>query len=207
MYSNVFYQGWYPMFNNPKFFSSIISIVLFFNLSGCSSLNKVSPKKVTISGAFKDNGDGTVTDQSRHLMWKKCSETQNSITCKTNSKSGLLWKEAMIAAQQPFAGYKDWRIPSKNELRSLIKCSNGIIPKEQDGVLGCLGSDRKGVYTSPTIDLTVFPNTEANYFWTNSPLKSRPNANYTLDFNNGGTSAAYRNNTNRRELRLVRTVK
>jgi hypothetical protein len=58
---------------------------------------------------FKDNGDGTVTDNYTGLIWQK---TQNSGT--------LTWEEALIYAKGlSLSGKSDWRVPNIKELQSL----------------------------------------------------------------------------------------
>jgi len=58
---------------------------------------------------FKDNGDGTVTDNYTGLIWQKI---QNNST--------LTWEEALVyATGLSLAGKSDWRIPNIKELQSL----------------------------------------------------------------------------------------
>jgi hypothetical protein len=63
---------------------------------------------------FVDNGDGTITDQATGLMWeKKGSEKEKS------------WysaeKYVKKLNEEKFAGYSDWRIPTIEELYSLLQ--------------------------------------------------------------------------------------
>lgn len=58
---------------------------------------------------FKDNGDGTVTDNCTGLIWQ---QSQNSTT--------LTWEEALVyASGLSLAGKSDWRVPNIKELQSL----------------------------------------------------------------------------------------
>lgn len=60
--------------------------------------------------AYKDNGDGTVTDLVTGLMWSKSVDLQKSVL-----------SEAQAAASRlSLAGYHDWRVPDIKELYSLI---------------------------------------------------------------------------------------
>ncbi|MBN2123983.1 MAG: DUF1566 domain-containing protein [Deltaproteobacteria bacterium] len=65
---------------------------------------------------FRDNGDGTITDEATGLMWQK-----------GGSPAPLTWEEAReFAAQQNregFAGHADWRLPTVEELGSLMERS------------------------------------------------------------------------------------
>lgn len=58
--------------------------------------------------AYRDNGDGTVTDLVTGLMWQK-------------SFARLRWREAAAAAAAArTGGYADWRVPTIKELYSLM---------------------------------------------------------------------------------------
>jgi len=61
-----------------------------------------------------DNGDGTITDRATGLMWQK-----------SGSSRAKLWKRAQTYVKQlnedQFAGYSDWRLPTIDELASLVE--------------------------------------------------------------------------------------
>jgi len=65
---------------------------------------------------FVDNGDGTVTDRATGLMWQKSGSSR--------SKS---WRRAQSYVKElnsnKFAGYSDWRLPTIDELASLLQKS------------------------------------------------------------------------------------
>lgn len=68
-----------------------------------------------------------VVDNKTGLMWKKCSEGQ---ILKNNICSGKAkqyeWQEAFDYAKTVnFAGYSDWRLPTVQELNTLVYCPNG----------------------------------------------------------------------------------
>lgn len=75
-------------------------------------------KKLNEKGNFTndlvDNGDGTVTDQATGLMWEK-----------KGSKKVTSWyfakKYVKKLNKKKFAGHNDWRIPSIEELYSLLE--------------------------------------------------------------------------------------
>ena len=73
---------------------------------------------------YVDHGDGTVTDTRTGLMWKQCLEGQSGVDCE--GTAGLFdWDNAMKIPQTVnqhggFAGHRDWRIPSRYELESLV---------------------------------------------------------------------------------------
>jgi len=67
-----------------------------------------------------DNQDGTVTDNVTCLQWQKATmDTVNGVGPDTYN-----WQDALAAAENlSLAGYSDWRLPNKNELRSLVDYS------------------------------------------------------------------------------------
>lgn len=59
---------------------------------------------------FRDNGDGTVSDEATGLTWSK-----------TDSGKGMDWPSALeFAADFKLAGHDDWRLPSAKELQSIV---------------------------------------------------------------------------------------
>jgi len=69
--------------------------------------------------AYRNNGDGTITDLNTGLMWTR------------DPGSKKTYKEAIADARQcRVGGYDDWRLPTVKELYSLILFS-GIEPRPQ----------------------------------------------------------------------------
>lgn len=67
--------------------------------------------------AFKDNGDGTITDEATGLMWMTA-----------DAGKGMEWKEALaLAESSTHADHDDWRLPDVKELQSIIDYS-GVFP-------------------------------------------------------------------------------
>ncbi|VGO19983.1 Lcl C-terminal domain-containing protein [Pontiella sulfatireligans] len=59
---------------------------------------------------FKDNGDGTITDEATGLTWMKA-----------DSGKGMDWPTALDYAESlELAGRDDWRLPNAKELQSII---------------------------------------------------------------------------------------
>ncbi len=68
-----------------------------------------------------DNNDGTVTDKATGLMWQK----SGSSTPLDNQRANIYIKQSN---QERFAGHSDWRMPTVEELASLLarRRKNGV---------------------------------------------------------------------------------
>ncbi len=99
--------------------------------------------------------DYTTTDNSTGLIWKTCSEGKSGPTCGTGScNSGNLssvtsWCDALNSANSGsgYAGITTWRLPSIQELDTLIDAS---------------------ISTPPTINQGAFPNSCSNDYWSST---------------------------------------
>jgi hypothetical protein len=112
--------------------------------------------------------DGSIIeDRTTGLQWLRCSQGQhwNGVTCDGDAAK-LTWQGAML---EPLgfssAGYTDWRVPTKDELRTLVYCSSGQPKTWKDSDDSCTGD-----YESPTIDQVAFPLTGlgVRMFWSSS---------------------------------------
>ena len=60
--------------------------------------------------SFKDNSDGTISDEVTGLMWTKSDNGQ-----------GVLWKNALAYCENlQTGGHADWRLPNAKELQSIV---------------------------------------------------------------------------------------
>jgi len=66
---------------------------------------------------FKDNEDATVTDPDTGLMWTKNADLYEDTLL---FHQALAYIKAMNEGVHPNFGYTDWRLPVRDELRSLI---------------------------------------------------------------------------------------
>jgi hypothetical protein len=142
------------------------------------------------------HGDGTVTDPVTELMWQRCSVGQqwDGNGCRGEALA-MDWQMAR-AQRSDWAGYSDWRLPTIDELKTLVWCSSGQPANYPNGG-GCEGS-----YLRPTIQPQVFPSTPPTFFWSASPYAGHSGYAWSVHFNYGDGSYGYRYYGHR--VRLVR---
>lgn len=69
---------------------------------------------------LQDNRDGTVTDLLTGLMWSADANPAGT---------SMTWREALdYVSTLTIAGYDDWRLPNRKELRSLVDYTHGDLP-------------------------------------------------------------------------------
>lgn len=113
---------------------------------------------------FVDNKDGTITDKKTGLVWKRCPEGISGADCSTGKAEKFKWQVAIdnvkaLNEGEGFAGKKDWRIPTIEELETI------------------LDNDRK----DPSINMTAFPNTPFDsFYWSSSVTEDVQNASAAL---------------------------
>jgi len=158
-----------------------------------------------------NRSQGVVTDAKTGLMWMTCSIGQdwNGGSCSGEAEE-FLWSEAVsLAKDKNYAGYSDWRLPTRDELHSIVSCTNdrlgyklGADGKTQikNGVRQngkCLGNFKR-----PVIDQRVFPNTSPSLYWSYS-FNARTNYSAWGVFFSSGHHYNY-NTSNVGMVRLVR---
>ena len=140
-------------------------------------------------GRFESHPDGTVTDIQSKLTWMRCTVGQEwrSGTC-VNTPERYAWEDAKAVVQRINANgqyfYNDWRLPTLRELATITE-------------LHC---------RDPRINLSIFPQTRADFYWSASTkLIDGPElAAYALSF--GPQGFHERRLVETSYVRLVRTA-
>ena len=113
---------------------------------------------------FVINGDGTVTDTVTDLMWQQCNygQTWSETECTGSAATGT-WDEAGAYVQElndnNTLGYEDWRLPTRNELQSIVDYSRWNTA-------------------------TTFPNT-ASYYWSSTAKADNTDYAWRVEFLSG----------------------
>ena len=107
----------------------------------------------TVQGNLVDNGNGTVTDTGTGLIWQQ-----------DGSGSVMAWEAALVYCENlELGGYDDWRLPSKNELRSLVDYQR----------------------YAPVLDTAFFPDTALSNYWTSTTAVFKNRYAWCINFNDG----------------------
>ncbi len=139
-------------------------------------------KKSKTIGQYIDHGDGTITDTKTGLMWKRCSEGLSGVNCENGEAEEYKWEDAVKRFKNTeYAGHADWRLPTIDELKTLVYCSKG---RDKDG-------DCKDGSEKPTINQQVFPNTTW-WYWSGSPYADSSAYAWYVFFYGGYSNFVYR---------------
>lgn len=165
-----------------------------------------APAKALIDGRYRDNGDGTITDAKTNLTWMRCSLGQQwtGSTCAGLSME-MSWNEALKTAQSfSYAGHSDWRVPTVDELDTLVQCPAGRKPSARPNgeyVTDTNGFCNGSEYNNPKINIIAFPNTPSRVFWSSSPYAGYSDRAWYVGFSDG---YVYYSKYNGPRVRLVR---
>ncbi|TGK02804.1 DUF1566 domain-containing protein [Leptospira langatensis] len=129
----------------------------------------------SIAAPFTDNGDGTVTDSATSLVWQQCSSGLSGSSCSTGTATTYTWQNALSYCNTLSLSSKSWRVPSINELKSII--------------------DRSRV--APSISITFFPeasSSTANWSSTTDINSGSGNA-WGVSFADGSVTSSVKSGT------------
>ena len=128
---------------------------------------------------YTNNGDGTITYKPTNLIWKQCTEGQIGPSC-SGTTNTYNWDKA-ISLSDSFAGKSDWRLPTEDELISLVDFTK----------------------SNPAINATIFPGTPLSYYyWSSSPNNNNSDHAWNVSFGTGDASSG--NRSGGYSVRLVR---
>jgi hypothetical protein len=109
--------------------------------------------------SYTDMGNGVIRDNVTGLLWQQA-------TAPGIRDGKYDWKEAGDYCENlALGGYNDWRLPTIKELSMLV--DSGVAFSGQ---------------INPIIDMTYFPETAADYYWSSTPYSGDPGQAWTVDF-------------------------
>ena len=115
---------------------------------------------------FKNNSDGTITDQATGLMWTQA-----------DSGSGMDWEHALAFAQTKnaanYLGHNDWRLPNSKELQNIVDYTRSP---------GATDATKLGPAIDPLFSSTGITNEAGTadypWYWTSTSAKANATAAY-----------------------------
>ncbi len=141
------------------------------SVKGSSKMNALNVRAVRgelSSTAFRDNGDGTITDTRTGLMW----EIKTDDGGPRDKDNACTWEEALAYCENlALAGHDDWRLPNRNELQSIMDYS------------------RYG----PSVD-PAFPLIRPSSNWSSNTNAANPTSAWIVNFYNGDVSTIGKQN-------------
>jgi len=117
----------------------------------------------TPTSDFTDHNDGTVTHTKTGLMWQRCAVGQTWTGAMCDGSPSTMNYETAIKQTSTLATYNDWRLPTLNELKTIVEYKNVF----------------------PTINTTIFFNTPNILFWSASVSAYFPDYIWVVDFKYG----------------------
>ncbi|AGX86390.1 DUF1566 domain-containing protein [Candidatus Symbiobacter mobilis] len=172
--SSLFTQESQPNTNFAHAVKFAFGDVQYFGTSGNLALRLVTGPTTSAllnverpDSQYVANNNGTVMHSPTGLMWQRCAMGQtwqldaqtNAYTCSGTASLLNFAQAKQLADENSFAGYNDWRLPTLDEMLSLVDF------KKFDSSLNRM----------------VFPNASNGYFYTNTPIKEPAQAGYYAD--------------------------
>jgi hypothetical protein len=125
---------------------------------------------------FKDNGNGTVTDNATGLMWSK-----------SDSQKGMNWQEALQWVQnknkEKYLGYSDWRLPNAKELHTIVDYTRSPQSSKSAAI--------NSVFTISSIKNEA-GKTDYPFFWSSTTHENARGGNSAVYFAFGEASGFWR---------------
>jgi len=143
--------------------------------NGCYEINPMRFRKLSAAGqalpdaADWDRGLRTVEDLNTGLVWEVKSPVSGDVNYSGDTYSwddaGGKYLDSLNRAA--YGGFKDWRMPNKDELRSIVNYR----------------------LSNPSVDPWYFPNTRVEFYWANSIYRMQPECGWVIFFGLGSATA------------------
>lgn len=149
-------SAWYVNFSDGS---------VSFNPTASANRVRCVASAPTAHVTYTDNSNGTVSDTLNNLVWQKCSDGLSGTNCSGGSIIQQTWQNALsycngLSATLP--GHT-WRLPSTNELFSLI-----------DATL-----------LNPAVNASKFPATFSSGYWSSTTYMPTLTSAWYVNFNDG----------------------
>ena len=135
----------------------------------CAGTNQDGDLQRGSDAVYADNGDGTISDKVNSIMWQKCADGENALSC-AGAASTFLMDDGNgtspainICEDLVLGGHSDWHLPNIRELQSVVDYG----------------------FSSPAVDSVYFPNTQAGNYWSSTAVESSTTNAWLVNFADG----------------------
>ncbi|HYD47795.1 MAG TPA: DUF1566 domain-containing protein [Terriglobales bacterium] len=152
-------------------------------------------RTATATPRFRDNGDGTITDTSTDLMWEKKGDGGGahdkdllfswSVSGSTQPNGTAFSSFLAALNSQRLGGHRDWRLPTRNELESLVAAGGG--GPQDPRVPPAFDDDCR-----PGCDAIECSCTVALNYWTATSNAANAQQAWYVLFNNGQSGVGFK---------------
>jgi hypothetical protein len=145
------------------------------------ALAACAPRRPTLPDGrarFTALADGTVQDESTRLAWSG----NGNLPGFREPFDGLTWNDArafvgaMNRGERPNFGYRDWRLPSVDELRTLFRAFWVPLPR-----ITCEQLEGDSTGCAVRLPSAPFDNLESGTYWSATPAHDVPDRVWTVD--------------------------
>jgi hypothetical protein len=180
----------------------VFSIVVHWLISYVQKAfpNRINNPEALYSKRYVDLEDGSIRDKKTGYEWSKCTYGFSGENCKITiiKDPKFTWTDAQDISERETG----WRLPTKDELHTLVYCNSGVT-QEEAKTFACDGKNNKDKFLHPTIFEDHFPHTQANVYWTKDKNKYSKDVAWAVYFRTG---EAYNliPRENKQYIRLIR---